>query len=176
VNRALRRYREDRNKELEREAILALGARPHLRVRGPIKKAKTLGLATLPRELDGLCIDEARSRIWVIEAKDRAAAFSPHQIRKAIDEFHGEGGYVDKLIANVGLIQADAGCVAAAMGATEPNRAWDVIGLMATRRIEPAAYVLKLGVVFCTVGTIASTIDSDVVPDARYALAGGNPG
>ncbi|MDP9223921.1 MAG: hypothetical protein M3P18_08700, partial [Actinomycetota bacterium] len=71
--------------------MLALSGRPNVGVRGPIKKAKVLGLATLPREIDGICIDEARSRIWVIEAKDRAAPFSPHQVRKAIDEFHEEG-------------------------------------------------------------------------------------
>jgi len=172
VNRALRTYREERNKELERDVMLALSGRPNLRALGPMK-AKVLGLATLPRELDGICIDETRSRIWVIEAKDRAAAFSPHQVRKAIDEFHDEGGYVKKLIGNVGLIQADAGSVAAAMSAAEPHRPWDVLGLLATRRVEPAAYVREPGVVFCTVGTIADTIDSDVVPHARYALVAG---
>ena len=173
VNRALRSYREERNKELERDVMLALSGRPNLRARGPIKKGKVLGLATLPRELDGICIDETRSRIWVIEAKDRAAAFSPHQVRKAIDEFHEEGGYVSKLISNVGLIQAEDRTVAAAMGAAEPHRSWDAIGVMATRRIEPAAYVREPGVLFCTVRAIADTIDSDVVPTAPYALGTG---
>jgi hypothetical protein len=173
VNRALRIYREERNKELERDVMLALSGRPNLRARGPIKKAKVLGLAALPRELDGICIDETRSRIWVIEAKDRAVAFSPHQVRKAIDEFHEEGGYLSKVIANVELIQAGASSVAAAMGATEPHRSWEVIGLMATRRIEPAAYMREPRVLFCTSRAIADTIDSDVVPTARYALGSG---
>lgn len=171
VNQALRTYRASRNKDLEREVIAALNGRSHLRVRGPIKKAKVLGLTALPRELDGICIDEARSRIWVLEAKDRTVAFSPHQLRTAIDDFHDEKGYIAKLTANVALIRSEAGTVAAALGAANPNRSWDVAGLMVTRRIEPAAYAGEASVTFCTADTVADTIDRDTVPHVQYAAA-----
>jgi hypothetical protein len=124
--------------------------------------------AAPPRELDGICIDEARGRIWVLEAKDRTIAFSPHQLRTAIDEFHEPGGYIDKVEANVDLIRASSANVAAAMGIERPDRTWDVQGLIVTRRIEPVAYVGTLRVPFCTADTVIETIDADVPPIGPY--------
>jgi hypothetical protein len=168
VNNQLRVFRRSRNTALERTVIATLSTRPHLKARGNIKKAKVLGLTVLPREIDGICIDEARGRIWVIEAKDRTIAFSPHQLRTAIDEFHEPDGYIDRVIANVDLIRSSAATVAAAMRVERPDRTWDVQGLVVTRRIEPAAYVGTSRLLFCTADTVVETIDTDVLPVRPY--------
>ncbi|GGM51663.1 hypothetical protein GCM10007977_061750 [Dactylosporangium sucinum] len=168
VNKQLQAFRHSRNIALEREIITTLSQRTHLKALGNIKKAKVLGLTTLPREIDGICIDMVQGRIWVLEAKDRTVAFSPHQLRTAIDEFHEPGGYIDRLLANVDLIRASASTVATTMRVENPGRAWHVQGLMVTRRIEPAAYAGGNRVLFCTADTVAETVDTDVIPARPY--------
>jgi hypothetical protein len=168
VNKTLQQHRSSRNVALERAIITELSSRTHLKALGNIKKAKVLGLKVLPREIDGICLDERRGRIWVLEAKDRTIAFSPHQVRTAIDEFHEANGYIDKVLANVALIHASAESVVAAMGAANPGQQWDVRGLIVTRRIEPAAYVGQPKVLFCTADAVAQTIDSDTPPTRSY--------
>ncbi|MFD0576076.1 hypothetical protein [Dactylosporangium darangshiense] len=168
VNKELQTFRHRRNVALEREIITTLSQRTHLKVLGNIKKAKVLGLPTLPRELDGICIDPVRGRIWVLEAKDRSVAFSPHQLRTAIDEFHETGGYIDKLLANVDLIRTSASTVARAMRVENPDRVWSVQGLIVTRRVEPAAYAGMPRVLFCTADTIIDTVDTNIVPAVAY--------
>jgi hypothetical protein len=175
VNKQLHKFRRSRNVALEREVIAALAKRPRLKALGNVKKAKVLGLADLPREIDGICLDQDRSRIWVLEAKDRTVALSPHQLRTAIDEFHEPGGYIDKLIANVDLVRASARTVAKALGADQPDRAWQVEGLMVTRRIEPAAYVRISRVSFCTADTVVQSIDTDTLPARPYQAASPAP-
>jgi hypothetical protein len=168
VNKALQQYRSSRNVALERAIITELSSRAHLKAVGNIKKPKVLGLKTLPREIDGICLDERRGRIWVLEAKDRTIAFSPHQMHTAIDEFQKANGYIDKVLANVALIHASAEPVAAAMGAANPDQQWDVRGLIVTRRIEPAAYVGQPKILFCTADAVAQTIDADTPPTRSY--------
>lgn len=164
VYAALEAYRSERNRALESEVEGILRSCASLVVRARVKKPKVLGLQHLPRELDALCVDDARSRIWVVEVKDRAAAFSSAQVRNAIDDFHREDGYVDKLLGNVSVIRADAPAVASALGIIDANREWEVNGLMVTRRIEPAAFVADPRVPFCTVDAFLGFIDADVPP------------
>lgn len=167
----LARYRRDRNTELERETLAAFTGLPGFTAIGNVKKPKVLGLSSLPREIDVVAVDERRGRLWVVEVKDRTIAWSPHQIRTAIDEFIGETGYASKVLANVAIIAENADIVATALGAADRER-WDVRGAMVTRRIEPAAFSGEPPILYCTVDAIAATFDADLVPGARYGQAG----
>jgi hypothetical protein len=167
----LAHYRRDRNTELERATLDAFANLPGFIAIGNVKKPKVLGLSSLPREIDVVAVDERRGRLWVVEVKDRTIAWSPHQIRKAIDEFNGEKGYVSKIVANVAIITTHADVVAASLGAAARDR-WDVRGAMVTRRIEPAAFSGEPQILYCTVEGIAATFDTDDLPQARYGQAG----
>lgn len=167
----LAQYRQDRNTELERETLAAFTDLPDFIAIGNVKKPKLLGLSSLPREIDVVAVDERRGRLWVIEVKDRTIAWSPHQIRAAIDEFNGEKGYVSKVVANVAIIADQVEIVTAALGAASRER-WDVRGALVTRRIEPAAFSGEPPILFCTVDAIAATFDTDDLPGARYGQAG----
>ena len=107
----------------------------------------------------------------MVEVKDRTIAWSPHQIRKAIDEFNGEKGYASKVVANVAIIASHADLVAASLGARARER-WDVRGAMVTRRIEPAAFAGEPPILYCTVDAIPATFDADYLPGARYGRSG----
>lgn len=167
----LAQYRQDRNTELERDTLAAFTDLPGFIAIGNVKKPKVLGLSSLPREIDVVAIDERRGRLWVVEVKDRTIAWSPHQIRTAIDEFNGEKGYASKVVANVAIIAEHADIVAAALGAAARDR-WDVRGAMVTRRIEPAGFSGEPPILYCTVDAIAATFDADDLPGARYGQAG----
>lgn len=171
VTTALKQYRQDRNTDLERETLTAFEALPDFIAIGNVKKPKVLGLRTLPREIDVVAVDERRGRLWVVEVKDRTVAWSPHQMRTAINEFNGVNGYVSKVVANVAILATHANTVAASLGAAA-RKDWDVRGAMVTRRVEPAAFSGEPPILYCTVEAIAATFDSDDLPDARYGQAG----
>lgn len=158
VVKALDTYRKVRNRQLEIDSEAQLKERGFT-VRGSVKKPKVIGLQTLSGEIDVLCIDPGRSRIWVIEAKDPYVAFSPAQIRRLIDDFHDPKEYVDKLLKKVEDIKANASTVAATLGVSEPNRSWEIIGLMVTRHVEAAAFAVNPRVAFCTIDTLVEAVD-----------------
>jgi len=163
VRSALESYRSQRNIALERKVLEVLERLGHLTL-GNIKKPKVLGLTSLPGEIDALCVDEGRRRIWVLEVKDPVMALSPHQVRNNVESFHERGAYVDKLLKKVEAIGANAPRVAKSLGAATPEGGWDVQGLMVTRRVEPAAYHRNPRVPFCTVDRVALTIESEELP------------
>jgi len=167
VTAALAKYRKDRNTELEQECLAAFKALPGFVSIGNVKKAKVLGLSTLPREIDVIAIDERRGRLWIVEVKDRTIAWSPHQIRTAIDQFNGAEGYTPRVVANVAFFTPHADLIAAALGAAT-HATWEVSGAMVTRRIEPAAFAGTPPILYCTVDDIAATFDSDILPSAPY--------
>lgn len=129
-----------------------------------MKKAKAHGLATLSGEIDVLCVDPGRGRIWVIEAKDPYVAFSAPQIRRLVDDFHAPEKYVDKLLKKVDDVKASAESVAATLGVADPDRQWEVVGLIVTRHVEAAAFAVNPRVAFCTINTIAEAVDSNELP------------
>ncbi|GAB2472375.1 hypothetical protein [Jatrophihabitans fulvus] len=175
VVKALDAYRKVRNRQLEIDSEAQL-KEYGFTVRGSVKKPKVIGLKTLSGEIDVLCIDPGRSRIWVIEAKDPYVAFSPAQIRRLIDDFHEPKGYVDKLLKKVEDIEANAPTVSATLGVSEPERSWEVIGLMVTRHVEAAAFAVDPRVAFCTIDTLVEAVDRDELPDLGWfesALAAG---
>ena len=162
VTQALDRYRQGRNREVEKDCVEALSDRG-LVVRGTVKpeKAHHYGIDSLAGEIDALCVDPARSRIWVIEAKDPYTPYSARQIRRLVNDFLAAGKYVDQLLRKVNDIAASATSVAAALGAGDPHRPWEVRGLMVTRHLEPAAFAVEPTVAFCVLDDVADVVDRD---------------
>lgn len=142
VEDAVNAYRQQRNRDLEKDCIARLASEglPARRVRP--EKARSAGIEELSGEIDALCVDSARSRIWVIEAKDPYTPFSARQMRRSFDKFIGE--YVPKLLTKTADVARDPGAVAAAMGVPNAARDWTVHPLMVTRRPEPAGFGIDL--------------------------------
>lgn len=172
VVKAVDKYRQGRNRELERECLAEL-AIPNLRAVGPIKpeKAGRYGIKDLKGEVDAVALDERRSRIWVIEAKDPYTPFSHRQVRRLVDDFHKPGRYVDTLLKKVDVIRASAAALASSLGIAEPDRVWTTLGLMVTRHEEPAAYAVSPTLPFCTVAQLSEAIDRDEgAPAGAFSL------
>ena len=165
VTQALVKYRQRQNRKVEKECVAALDAEDFV-VRGSVKpeKADHYGIPRLTGEIDALCIDASRSRIWVIEAKDPYTPYSSRQIRRLVNDFNAPGKYVDQLLRKVSDITDCAASVAAALKVPTPSRSWVVTGLMVTRHLEPAAFAANPKVPFCVLDDIAKVVDQDQLP------------
>lgn len=170
VAQALNRYRQRRNRQLELDIVSALGNGVFV-VRGGIKpgKASAYGIDHLSGEIDAVCVDAARSRIWVIGAKDPYTPFSPRQVRRLIDDFHRAGGYLDKLATKVDEVERCALALAEALAVDRPARSWEVAGLVVTRHPDPAGFVRSSRSAFCTLENLLSVIDRDAVLPATHS-------
>lgn len=153
VTTTLKSYRRSRNRELEADVAHELG-RLGLPFRKNVdhRKPHLIGLATLTGEIDALAADPKSKTLWVIEAKDVGAAFSPPELARSIASFHDPGGYVDKLMRKTRDVMRNPGAVARALGCPAASR-WRVKALMVTRRIEPSAFV-PCAVPFVTIDTL----------------------
>ena len=169
VNQALNRYRQRRNRQLELDCVAALSSEG-LVTRGNIRpeKAKNYGISNLSGEIDVLCVDPQRSRIWVIEAKDPYTPFSPRQVRRLITDFHEESGYVDKLFKKVEEVQNCATALAQALSVERPSGIWQVVGLMVTRRPTPAAFAVEARVPFCVFEDLTQVVQLDDLPSSGF--------
>jgi hypothetical protein len=169
VSAALHTFRQSRNKELEREAAEAIQQIEALSYKASVKKHKVLGMSEpLIGEIDLLVIDKKRSRIWVLEVKDRAVAFSPSQQRRAIGDFHSLGGYTSVLQSKTAQIQRYAREVAKALGCEDDQRVWQVFGAFITRRLEPAGFSNEPVVPFRLVSEVATMIEDELPPIHGY--------
>lgn len=150
---------------MEKDCIAALEAQAFV-VRGSVKpeKAYHYGIPKLSGEIDALCIDGTRSRIWVIEAKDPYTPYSSRQIRRLLNDFHKPGKYVDQLLRKVRDIADCAGSVAAALRVPDPSRTWAVTGLMVTSHLEPGAFAVHPKVPFCVLDDLVEVVDQDQLP------------
>ena len=158
-NQAFNRYRQERNDQFENDCYNALSI-PGLIVRKKIRprKAKHLGIDFLSGEIDLLCINPAQSHIWVIEAKDPYTPFSAHRIRKMIADFHQPDGYVDTLLHKVEDIKRNIPSLTSALNIPQPDKEWNIRGLIVTRTTNPAAFKPTSGVPFCTLAELNRTI------------------
>jgi len=165
VNQALDQYRQRQNREMEKECVAALNGKGFI-VRSGVKpeKADHYGITKLSGEIDALCIDTSRSRIWVIEAKDPYTPYSSRQIRRLINDFNAPAKYVDKLLRKVNDITCCAASVAAALCVPDSGRTWVIAGLMVTRHLEPAAFAVNPRVPFCVLEDIVEVVDQDELP------------
>jgi hypothetical protein len=172
--RRLARLREDRNRAFEVEVAGRLGER--FTVRSNIKKDTRLGNWLTEREIDALCVDPGRRRLWVVEVKDPAADFVARQIGRSIQRFYGKDGYVHKVIGSVERAQAALPSVLTALGVSDTTSTWTVHGAMVTRRVEAAAFFGTPKVWFMTLGGAVATLDTDHVPEAAYGMLRGGRG
>jgi hypothetical protein len=131
------------NRRLEDEVandLTAIGYRVRKRVRP--EDALSIGLATLHGEIDVLAARLSSNLLWVIEVKDPAEVFTTSEIRRALDRFFDEDGWIDKLVRKTADVTSDPAGVAAALG-LKRDTPWEVRPLVVTRRVVPAAFVLS---------------------------------
>ena len=55
-------------------------------------------------------------------------------------------------------VKRNASALADALDIENPERKWDIRGLMVTRRVNPAAYVVNSPVPFCTIDDFKEAI------------------
>lgn len=165
VVRALGAYRQAQNDALEDVVGDALDAHGFV-VRKSVKpeKKQHYGLLALSGEIDTLCIDTLRSRIWIVEVKDPTVPFSSRNMRRMVDDFHKPGRYVDKLLAKVRDVAASASSLAGALKIVDPDREWVVLPLVVTRRVDPAAFAVMPRIPFCVSDDVVALVDRDEVP------------
>ena len=172
---ALARLREARNKEFEADVNSRLREVSAFVVRANVKKGTTLGSWRTEREIDALCLDPGRRRLWVIDAKDPAADFVARQIGRSIERFYGEKGHLPKLTGSLERAREALPSVVAHLGfADSASDGWTVHGAIVTRRVEAAAFNGTPPVWFTTLDTLLQTLDADVLPEVDYGLLRGD--
>lgn len=161
VRDAFIRYRQTVNKQLQREAVAAI-IKLGLSYKEKVEPSHVapLGIA-LSGEVDLLVADSERHRLWVCEVKDQSPGSSPSTIAIRIEKFLAPDGYVDRLTAKVREIRSSVGAALAFIGLTvdsSPN--WEIVPLMITRRVEPAAFARSMPLKFTTIDQLAATMRS----------------
>jgi hypothetical protein len=161
---AFNNYRNRQNRELEREVLQTLSdlAMPHAGNIQP-NRAKKFGL-NLTGEIDALTADLRRSRLWVCEVKDVSVTASPRTLATRIRKFTEPGGYNTQLLRALAEVQSAPAAAARLLGLSEPDRDWQVLPLMVTRSIEPAAFTVNPTVTFVIAEDLATTLLADVPP------------
>jgi len=158
LGKALHDYRGLLNRELEAEVAQMIdGYGLIYRTRVDNRKPAVIGLTKLSGEIDVLAADSGLKILYVIEVKDVSPAFSPHQIAKRVEAFHGSRGYVDRLLDKAADISRDPLAVVASLG-LKATGAWKVKPLMVTRWQEPAAFVRRTRVPFLTTRQLAGLL------------------
>ena len=159
VVRAFNDARQARQRQFENECASALEGLPVITITGVREnRAHIHGIQNLSGEIDLLCIDPSRSAIFVVEAKDPFVPLSARSISRQIADFHKTGGYVDTLAKKVGEIRESSVSLATTKKVHEPDRDWQVFGIMVTRHVTPSAYLSSCQMTFCTVDTLRETV------------------
>ena len=96
--------------------------------------------------------------MFVIEAKDPFVALSARSVNRQISRFYKPKGHVPKLEQKVQDTRDSASSLAAAKRIEEPDRDWQVVGVMVTRHVTPAAYMRDCPTTFCTIDALRDTI------------------
>ncbi|MFI6113230.1 hypothetical protein [Kitasatospora sp. NPDC051164] len=162
VGKALLRHRQQLDELLESDLkeIAQQAGLPH-RFRLLEKTAASLGIPGLTGEVDLLIADPDRGRLWVIEAKNPVSAVAPHAVLQHIQRFTTR--YRDKLLAKTATIAAFPAQAAAACRAA-PEQPWQVLPLMVTRAVEPAAFVTDSRVPYTTADNLAHVLTTPADP------------
>lgn len=159
VVRAFDNARQARQREFEKECASRLDGLPLIRIfRLRKHRAHKHGIQQLSGEIDILCIDQDRSIIFVIEAKDPFTPQSARSINRQIAAFHRQDGHVETLTKKVEDIRASAVSLAANKGVDPADRTWHVTGIMVTRHVTPAAYLRTCETTFCTANNLRETV------------------
>ena len=124
-------------------------------VRSRIKAhhAHTIGLPSLPGEIDHIAVDPEGDTMWVIDDKDLAEVFTPAEMARAVHQFSKPKGEFAKLQSKVDAVKAGCSAVADTLRVSPPSL---VRGLFVTRRPSPAAYTLQPPFAFVTLAELDS--------------------
>lgn len=168
---AFNNFRNRQNRELERHVFQILQD-TGMPFKGNIEPhhAAPSGLR-LTSEVDALAGDPARSRLWVCEVKDVSATASPRTVADRVRKFTDpRRGYTGKLLRSLAEVQASPGAAARLLGLPEPDRAWTVLPLMITRRVEPAAFTSNPAVTFVVCDDLTAVLQAPADPPPGQAI------
>lgn len=170
---AFNNYRNRQNRELERQVLQTLSTLgiPHEGNLQPNRAAQSS--LRITGEIDALAADPARSRLWVCEVKDVSVAASPRTVADRVRKFTEPDGYNSQLLRSLSEVQATPGAAARLLGAPDPDRSWQVLPLMITRFIEPAAFAPNPAVTFVTAEDLAAILQADTRPPPGHAVSPG---
>ncbi|WP_157103901.1 hypothetical protein [Nocardia harenae] len=157
LRKALDQVRLLRTRVLEDQVDAEL-RRLGLVVRSRIKPqhAGTIGMSSLPGEVDHIAVNTETGELWVIDDKDLAEAYTPAEIARVVDQFfRRDKGEIPKLQAKAEAIQANLVAVAAALGVPTPR---SVCPLFVSRTPLAAAYTPSPTVEFTTLGDLQHVV------------------
>jgi hypothetical protein len=169
VSDAFNNYRNRQNRQLERQVLEILSSlgMPHEGNVMPNHAAK-FGLR-LTGEVDALAADPERSRLWVCEVKDVSAAASPRTLADRVRKFTDNGGYINQLLRSHSEVKANPAAAARLLEVPDPDRDWQVLPLMITRSVEPAAFVKNPAIAFVTSEDLIAVLQADTSPVTGHA-------
>lgn len=127
-------------------------------VRSRIKPedAHTIGLDSLPGEVDHIALCAEDGVLWVIDDKDLAPLFTPAEFARNIKQFFDERkGETTKLQAKIDVITNNINDVATKLKIAVPN---SIRGLFITRNPIPAAFALSTPISFTTLRDLHQNI------------------
>ncbi|WP_143086643.1 hypothetical protein [Lentzea flaviverrucosa] len=130
-------------------------------VRSRIKAhhAHTIGLPSLPGEIDHIAMHPDSDTMWVIDDKDLAEVFTSAEIARSVHQFSKPKGEFAKLQSKVDAVAAGSSAVAASLRVPPPRV---VRGIFVTRRPSPVAYALQSPIAFVTLGELDSWMFQEV--------------
>jgi hypothetical protein len=172
VRNAFGEYRQIANFELERDATELVRSVP-LPCRSHIEPhtAAASGLR-LNGEVDLLVADPLHHRLWVCEVKDVAFAVSPRTIRGRIDHFVRRDGHIAQLMSRWTEISANPQAAVGLLAGPLPTLPWQVLPLMITRRVEPAAFVDGIAVTFTVLDDLTTVLQTESDPQPGHSPIG----
>jgi hypothetical protein len=162
-------FRNKQNREFERHVFQILDT-TGLPFKGNVEPhhAAPSGLR-LTGEVDAIVGDPARSRLWVCEVKDVSTAASPRTVADRVRKFTAPKGYISQLLRSLAEVRASPGAAARLLGLPDPDRAWSVLPVMITRRVEPAAFTSSPAVPFVVCEDLPATLQAPGEPLPGHA-------
>ena len=170
IANAFNNFRNRQNRQLERHVFQILED-AGIPFKGHIEphQAEPSGLR-LTGEVDALAGDPARSRLWVCEVKDVSATVSPRTVADRVRKFTDpRRGYISQLLRSLTEVRASPGVAARLLGLPDPDRAWTVLPLMITRRVEPAAFTSNSTVTFVVCEDLTAVLQAPGDPPPGQA-------
>ncbi len=170
IANAFNNFRNRQNRQLERHVFQILED-AGIPFKGNIEphQAELSGLR-LTGEVDALAGDPARSRLWVCEVKDVSATVSPRTVADRVRKFTDpRRGYISQLLRSLTEVRASPGVAARLLGLPDPDRAWTVLPLMITRRVEPAAFTSNSTVTFVVCEDLTAVLQAPGDPPPGQA-------
>jgi len=135
----------------------------------PFEELTDRGLA-VHGEIDALVADVTRRRIWLIEAKAGIVPHAVDAIYTEVQRYHKPDGYLDRVLRNAAALQAAPATAAGLIGLTGDQ--WQVVPLMVTRHVSPAAFVADPRLAFTVLDDIAAVLNAAEIPRAGHAPIG----